>query len=107
MRHSLRKIRESINVNTLEEFAQLLTKMETTYFENTFHKTQAKYLGDIQLLFQQLEDDFHYVHILKQKTHTFQLQWKESVLKAHLDLLIPNLPYSYLKQPTVSHLKVV
>ncbi len=97
MNHTLRKINNKISVKSLKEFIQLLSKIDTSYFERTFHKSKGKYLNDIQLLFEQIESDFHYVYVLKQGTHIFQLQWKESVLKAHLDLLVPNLPSSYLR----------
>ena len=98
MNHSLRKINSKIIVNSLHEFIQLISKMDDDYFEQTFLKTKSKYLKDMALLFEQIENDFHYVFILKQKTHIFQLQWKETVLQAHLDLLSSNLPKSYLKQ---------
>ena len=107
MNHSLRKINSKIIVNSLHEFIQLISKMDFDYFEHTFHKTKKNYLKDMTLLFEQIENDFHYVFILKQKTHSFQLQWKESVLQAHLDLILPNLPLSYLKQSQVSHSQVI
>jgi hypothetical protein len=94
-------------VKSLQEFIKLIGKLDVDYFENTFHKSKKKYLEDLSLLFEQIENDFHYVYILKQKTHVFQLQWKESVLKAHLDLLIPNLPSSYLKQSLTTQLQAI
>jgi len=47
------------------------------------------------------------IFILKQKTHVFQLQWKEIVLLVHLDLLSPNLPESYLTQTYGKHLQAI
>ena len=98
MNHSLRKINIKVIVNSIHEFIQLISKMDDDYFEHTFLKTKSKYLKDMVLLFEQIENDFHYVFILKQKTHIFQLQWKETVLQAHLDLLSTNIPESYLKK---------
>ena len=107
MDHSLRIINNEIAVKSIHEFIQLISKMDIDYFEYTFHKTKRKYLKDMVLLFEQIENDFHYVFILKQKTHVFQLQWTESVLQAHLDLLLPNLPESYLKQTLGGHLQAM
>ena len=99
MNHSLKKINSKVTVNSLHEFIQLISKMDVNYFENTFYKPKKKFLKDMALLFEQIENDFHYVFILKQNTYLLQLKWKESVLKAHLDLLIPSLPKRYLKHP--------
>lgn len=94
-------------MKSLNEFIKLIGKMDVEYFEITFHKTRKKYLQDLAMLFEQIENDFHYVYILKRNTHVFQLQWKESVLKAHLDLLMPNIPSSYLKKPLVAQLQAI
>ena len=107
MNHSLRKINNKITIKSLHEFIQLIGEMDGDYFELTFHKKKAKYLEDLTMLFEQIENDFHYVYILKQTTHVFQLQWKESVLKAHLDLLMPNIPHSYLRNPLVAQLQAI
>ena len=107
MNHSLRIINKEIDVKSIHEFIQLISKLDVDYFEKTFYRTKRKYLKDMVLLFEQIENDFHYVFILKQKTHVFQLQWKETVLLAHLDLLSPNLPESYLKQTFGKHLQAI
>lgn len=95
MTHSFRKIREYINVKSTEEFSEVLTSLSPRFFNDEFSKTKSAYLVDFKRLLQQVDQDFHYVWVLKQEKYAFQLRWKESVLKAHLDLLLKMIPAEY------------
>lgn len=107
MNYALKKINSQVSVESVKTFMQLLSKLDSNYFENNFYKSKTKYLEDMQLLFEQIQSDYHYVYVLKRKTHVFQLQWKESVLKAHLDLLIPNIPVKYIVTSAVVRLEAI
>lgn len=101
MNHSFRKIREYINVNSTEEFGDVLNSLSPRFFDDHFGKTKSDYLLLIERLLLQIDQDFHYVWILKQEKYAFQLRWKESVLKAHLDLLMKIIPNDFLVKKAV------
>lgn len=107
MKNTFGKISSLIQVKSNAEFFTLLKKIDSTFYEQTFHKSKNNYLQDIRNLLSQLEEDFHYVYILKRKSHVFQLQWKESVLAAHLNLITLQLPEKYLTTKPVYQLRVV
>jgi len=92
MKHSLSKVKQSIHVDSLREFGQLLSSIPYDFFHQEFQKSKPEYIENIFRLFHQIDDDFHFVWVLKQDKYAFQLSWKESVLKAHLDLLILQIP---------------
>ena len=92
MEHSLSKIKESIHVDSLREFSQVLSNIPSGFFYQKFQKSKSEYIENIYRLFRQIDDDFHFVWVLKQEKYAFQLRWKESVLKAHLNLLILQIP---------------
>ena len=101
MTHSFRKIREYINVKSMEEFSEVLTSLSPRFFNEKFDKSKLVYLKEFKRLLDQVDQDFHYVWVLKQNKYAFQLRWKESVLKAHLDLIINNIPKDYLDNKAV------
>ncbi len=92
MKYSFSKIKQSIQVESMEEFNAILSKIPSVFFYKQFQKSKSECLDNLSRLFDQIDHDFHFVYILKQEKYTFQLRWKESVLKAHLDLLIPKVP---------------
>ena len=92
MRYSLSKIKETIQVESMEEFNAILSKIPSVFFYKQFQKSKSECLDNLSRLLDQIDHDFHFVYILKQEKYNFQLHWKESVLRAHLDLLIPKVP---------------
>jgi len=92
MKYSFSKIKQSIQVESIEEFNSILSNIPSVFFNQQFQKSKAEYLNNLSRLFDQIDHDFHFVYILKQEKYTFQLRWKETVLKAHLDLLISEIP---------------
>ena len=92
MEYSLSKIKQSIHIDSLREFGQLLSAIPSDFFHQQFQKSKSEYIENIYRLFHQIDSDFHFVWVLKQEKYAFQLRWKESVLKAHLDLLILHIP---------------
>ena len=101
MTYSFSKIRELVNVKNIGEFKALLNQISPTFFDNRFEKTKSEYIKYLSRLFKQIDNDFHFVKILKQDTYTFQLRREEIVLKAHLDLLIEELPYEFIVKKAV------
>ena len=91
MKYSFSKIKQSIQVESIEEFKALLANIPSEFFNKQFQKSKLDYLDNLFRLFDQIDHDFHFVYILKQEKYAFQLRWKESVLKAHLDLLFPKI----------------
>tara|TARA_Y100000589_G_scaffold135278_1_gene129467 strand:- start:181 stop:486 length:306 start_codon:yes stop_codon:yes gene_type:complete len=91
MKYSLSKIKQSIEVESMEEFNTLLADIPPYFFKKQFQKSKRDYLKNLFRLFDQIDHDFHFVYILKQEKYAFQLRWKEDVLKAHLDLLFPKI----------------
>ena len=89
MKYSFSKIKQSIQVESMEEFNALLSNIPAVFFNKQFQKSKSECLDNLFRLFDQIDHDFHFVYILKQEKYSFQLRWKESVLKAHLDLLLP------------------
>jgi hypothetical protein len=92
MEHSLSKVKQVIQIDSLNEFGQLLSAIPSVFYHQQFQKSKSEYIGNMHRLFHQIDDDFHFVWVLKQEKYAFQLRWKESVLKAHLDLLVPQIP---------------
>ena len=95
MKYSFSKIRQSVQVKSIEEFNSILSNIPSVFFIQQFQKSKPEYLNNLARLFDQIDHDFHFVYILKQEKYAFQLRWKESVLKAHLDLLIPEIPIEF------------
>jgi len=87
MKYSIRKIKEQLGVKDLSDFKGLINSISESFFESHFYKSKSTYFEDILRLFDQIDNDYHFVWVLKQEKYVFQLQWKENVLKAHLDLL--------------------
>ena len=96
MTYSNNKLKDYINVKSTNEFFCLLEDVPPLFFNTQFDKSKSTYLSDIARLFNQIDNDFHYVHVLKQEKYLFQLKWKESVLKAHVELLLPQFPEQIL-----------
>lgn len=92
MTYSFSKIRECIDVQSIEEFKSLLQKVTPHFFKVKFEKSKKEYVEEIYRLFEQIDSDFHFVWVLKQEKYAFQLRWKESVLRAHLSLLLEVFP---------------
>lgn len=92
MEHSLSKVKQYIHVDSLREFGQLLSAIPSVFYHQQFQKSKSEYIENMYRLFHQIDDDFHFVWVLKQEKYAFQLRWKESVLKAHLNLLVPQIP---------------
>lgn len=101
MTYSFSKIREHINVKTIEEFKAVLKTVTPQFFNKQFEKSKSEYINDMLRLFKQIDNDFHYVWVLKQEKYAFQLKWKESVLKAHLDLLLQQVPHEFVVRKAV------
>ena len=92
MKYSFSKIRQRIQVETIGDLNTVLCHIPSSFFNQQFQKTKSEYLDSLFRLFEQIDSDFHFVYILKQEKYTFQLHWKESVLKAHLDLIVTQIP---------------
>lgn len=101
MTYSFRKIKEFFNFQTMEEFNGVLNQITPQFFYTQFEKTKSEYLNDLVRLFEQIDNDFHFVWVLKQEKYAFQLRWKENVLKAHLDLLLEKVPQEFLAKKAV------
>ena len=95
MAYSFSKIKEFIHVNSVDDFISLLHGVSPKFFNEKFEKSKNEYLIDINRLFEQLDEYFHFVWVLKQEKYVFQLKWKEIVLKAHMELLMEQIPHSY------------
>jgi succinate dehydrogenase flavin-adding protein (antitoxin of CptAB toxin-antitoxin module) len=95
MTYSFNKIREYINIQSLDDFNSILKGISPSFFSKKFEKSKNECLDDIKRLLEQIDHDFHFVWILKQEKYAFQLQWKESVLKAHVEVLMEQIPISY------------
>ncbi len=87
MKYSIRKIKEQLGVQDLSDFRSVINSISESFFESHFYKSKSAYCEEILRLFDQIDNDYHFVCVLKQEKYVFQLQWKENVLKAHLDLL--------------------
>lgn len=96
MTYSNSKLKNYINVRSINEFFSLLEDISPSFFVAQFAKSKASYLSDITRLVTQIDNDFHYVYFLKQEKYLFQLKWKESVFKAHVELLLPQFPKQVL-----------
>jgi hypothetical protein len=101
MRHSFSKIRQIIKVESIEELNSILSEIPPIFFNRQFQKSKWEYLDNLFRLFDQIDNDFHFVYVLKQEKYTFQLRWKESVLNAHLDLLLVQIPDHLLVKKAV------
>ena len=101
MTYSFSKIREYINVKTVEEFKAIVGELTPHFFNKQFEKSKGEYLDDLIRLFEQIDNDYHFVWVLKQEKYAFQLRWKESVLKAHLDLILSEVPKKLLVKKAV------
>ena len=96
MTYSNSKLKNYINVRSINEFLSLLEDISPSFFVAHFANSKASYLSDITRLVTQIDNDFHYVYFLKQEKYLFQLKWKESVFKAHIELLLPQFPKQVL-----------
>ena len=96
MTYSNSKLKNYINVRSINEFFSLLEDISPSFFVAQFAKSKASYLSDITRLVTQIDNDFHYVYFLKQEKYLFQLKWEESVFKAHIELLLPQFPKQVL-----------
>ncbi|MBI34752.1 MAG: hypothetical protein CMP67_05235 [Flavobacteriales bacterium] len=92
MNYSLSKIKQLIKVDSLEELSLILSNIPSSFYNQKFQKSKSVYLENMKRLFNQINQDFHFVYLLKQEKYAFQLRWKESVLEAHIDLLISEIP---------------
>lgn len=101
MTYSFSKIRERMNVKSIEEFTFVLNEITPQFFYSQFEKSKTEYLNDMKRLFKQIDNDFHFVWVLKQEKYAFQLKWKESVLKAHLDLLLGQVSDDFLVKKAI------
>lgn len=95
MTYSFNKIKEHINIESLKDFNSILQGIPPHFFNIKFEKSKNEYLVYIARLFEQIDNDFHFVWVLKQDKYAFQLRWKESVLNAHFEVLMEQIPLSY------------
>lgn len=92
MEYSLSIVKKFVHVDSFQDFSNVLSAIPSVFFHQRFEKSKSEYLKIISRLFSQIDHDFHFVWILKQERYAFQLRWKESVLKAHLEILIVQIP---------------
>lgn len=90
MNYAYIRLNEIIKVATTDQFFEQLSSLDYLFFETTFFKSKAEYITEINRLLDQINNDYHYVAVLKQEKYRFQLNWKETVLAAHLRLLLPH-----------------
>ena len=67
MTYSNSKLKNYINVRSINEFFSLLEDISPSFFVAQFAKSKASYLSDITRLVTQIDNDFHYVYFLKQE----------------------------------------
>lgn len=91
MSHAERILLNRTGVRTLQGLLESLKNLDESFFEIHFEKVKHSYLQEIQRLFNQVNNDYHFVYYLKRQEFEFQLKWKESVLIGHLNVLEPRL----------------
>lgn len=97
MNYAYIRLNEIVKVTTINQFFEQLNALDHLFFETTFFKSKAEYVAEISRLLDQINNDYHFVAVLKQEKYRFQLNWKESVLKAHLQLLLPRFAKNALQ----------
>lgn len=88
MSHAERILLNRTGIRTLQGLLESLKKLDESFFEIRFEKAKDSYLKEVQRLFDQVNNDYHFVYYLKRQEFEFQLKWKESVLIGHLNILI-------------------